>query len=472
MKWIIISSDAQSSCKTAISSYIAAILDHNQIKINYIKLNPALTVKMGLVSPDVIGEVFITHDGAQTDKDIGIIERSLSYNLPSHSFLSLGQSVNHVNLIETSSKSSGFDFLSVDEQLVDYIYHYISNFKEAVINIIEIGGSINDQAGLIFARSIMKLDQINNISSIHLGLDESSFVKVFKKPPTLFINFNDFKSQLSERKINSNIANSLKNLLYSYLNIRLSEFDQSHTYLHLIKKTQHKNTVKIALVGRHVNNLSAYLSVVDNLRAAAQIVEMNIEFIPLNSKFLTQQNIETNMKNIESCILLDGFGDSGHFGKRISAKYCREHKIPLLGICQGAYQGILEFAQSNNIENWEQVIKPIDEDEQGNIIGDKEISVLKNSLAEGLFKNDKMERFYTVNNINNEVFKQLEQFGMIGTVFNKAGTECKCAELKDHPMYILCSFLPQFNGRYNQPHEVFIQLIMKGWQQRGQCMKE
>ena len=56
------------------------------------------------------------------DKDIGIIERSVSYNLPGKSCLTLGHAINQVNLTELNSKECGFEFLSVDKHLVDYVF--------------------------------------------------------------------------------------------------------------------------------------------------------------------------------------------------------------------------------------------------------------------------------------------------------------------------------------------------------------
>ena len=73
-----------------MAAYIASLLDFNGIKIHYLKLNPALSVQIGLLAPEAVGEAFITYDGGQLDKDVGIIERSISYPLSKKSCLTLG----------------------------------------------------------------------------------------------------------------------------------------------------------------------------------------------------------------------------------------------------------------------------------------------------------------------------------------------------------------------------------------------
>src|ERR1700748_541160 len=54
---------------------LAAILEARGLKVTLIKLDPYINVDPGTMSPFQHGEVFVTHDGAETDLDLGHYER-------------------------------------------------------------------------------------------------------------------------------------------------------------------------------------------------------------------------------------------------------------------------------------------------------------------------------------------------------------------------------------------------------------
>ena len=55
--------------------HLAAILEARGLKVTMLKLDPYINVDPGTMSPFQHGEVFVTHDGAETDLDLGHYER-------------------------------------------------------------------------------------------------------------------------------------------------------------------------------------------------------------------------------------------------------------------------------------------------------------------------------------------------------------------------------------------------------------
>jgi CTP synthase len=60
---------------------------------------------------------------------------------------------------------------------------------------------------------------------------------------------------------------------------------------------------------------------------------------------LTESNLAESFKGIDGMLIAPGFGDRGIEGK-ILAKFARENRIPLLGICLGMQIMTIEFARN------------------------------------------------------------------------------------------------------------------------------
>ena len=75
-KYIFVTGGVVSSLGKGIAAAsLAAILETRGIKVTMLKLDPYINVDPGTMSPFQHGEVFVTEDGAETDLDLGHIER-------------------------------------------------------------------------------------------------------------------------------------------------------------------------------------------------------------------------------------------------------------------------------------------------------------------------------------------------------------------------------------------------------------
>ena len=62
-------------------------------------------------------------------------------------------------------------------------------------------------------------------------------------------------------------------------------------------------------------------------------------------KIVHNGNVEEAIKGCDGYLVPGGFGERGWMGKILTAKYCRENKIPYFGICLGMQVMAVEFAR-------------------------------------------------------------------------------------------------------------------------------
>jgi CTP synthase len=75
-KFVFVTGGVVSSLGKGIASAsLGALLEARGLKVTLLKFDPYINVDPGTMSPFQHGEVFVTHDGAETDLDLGHYER-------------------------------------------------------------------------------------------------------------------------------------------------------------------------------------------------------------------------------------------------------------------------------------------------------------------------------------------------------------------------------------------------------------
>lgn len=169
-RFIFILTDDYNAKATALSAYLASYLDQKKIPFSYLKLSTTLSLTFGNLSPEKEGEAFITWDGGEVDYDVGIIERSITGELPRTSCLTLGQAIQQLYILQAKQQETGFTRLTFEEDLLDYLVNYIqteptlqhphspnTNSYDIPIRIVEIGGGVRQPSTQIFTRTIERL---------------------------------------------------------------------------------------------------------------------------------------------------------------------------------------------------------------------------------------------------------------------------------------------------------------------------
>ena len=77
--------------KGIAAASLGAILEARGLKVAMVKLDPYINVDPGTMSPFQHGEVFVTHDGTETDLDLGHYERFVRTTTGRHSNFTTGR---------------------------------------------------------------------------------------------------------------------------------------------------------------------------------------------------------------------------------------------------------------------------------------------------------------------------------------------------------------------------------------------
>ncbi len=173
-KYIFVTGGVVSSLgKGVAAASVGAILESRGFAVTLMKFDPYVNVDPGTMSPYQHGEVFVTHDGAETDLDLGHYERFTHTQTSRKHNYTTGQIYSSV--IEKERRG---DYLGKTVQVIPHITDEIKAAMHAVaaghdVVIVEIGGTVGDIESLPFLEAIrqMRLELgRNNAVNIHLTL--------------------------------------------------------------------------------------------------------------------------------------------------------------------------------------------------------------------------------------------------------------------------------------------------------------
>jgi CTP synthase len=113
-----------------------------------------------------------------------------------------------------------------------------------------------------------------------------------------------------------------------------------------------KEEVKIGIVGKYFKTgdfvlSDAYISVIEAVKHASWYLGYKSKIDWLNSEeYEKDKNKLEELKNYNGIIIPGGFGSRGVEGKILAIEFCRENKIPILGLCYGLQLMTIEFARN------------------------------------------------------------------------------------------------------------------------------
>ena len=136
--------------KGIASASIGRLLKSQGYSVTFLKFDPYLNVDPGTMSPYQHGEVFVTHDGAETDLDVGHYERFTGNAFSALSNVTSGQI--YETVIERERQGG---YLGATVQVIPHVTDEIKRRLIAVagdadVVIVEIGGTVGDIEGQPF----------------------------------------------------------------------------------------------------------------------------------------------------------------------------------------------------------------------------------------------------------------------------------------------------------------------------------
>lgn len=525
-KYIFISGGVVSSLgKGLTAASIAQLLEARGLKISMLKLDPYLNVDPGTMNPFQHGEVYVTDDGAETDLDLGHYYRYTNSPLCKASNATSGQIYDTVIKRERRG-----DYLG---KTVQVIPHVTDEIKQRILNsakqqtdtdvvLVEIGGTVGDIESLPFfeairqfryerpkdcinihltyvpflkaagevktkptQHSVQMLREIGIMPDIILCRCEESLDEEIKDKISLFCNVPK-EAVIDEPDVTFSIYEVPLSLHKQGLDQKICQMlglPQATTNLQkweamLGKMRNPKGKVVIGIVGKYMQHQDAYKSVFEALQHGAIANQVDLEIRRFESdKVLEKGSVENVIGGCDGYLVPGGFGERGWIGKIMTAKYCREHKIPYFGLCLGMQVMCVEFARhvlglndANSTEidpNTPHPVISLLSEQRGidNLGGTMRLGAYNCTLK----PNSKAAQAYGTTLISerhrhrfefNNFFKEAcEQKGLLlsGTLEN--GPLCEIAEVKDHPWMVGVQYHPEFKSKPTDPHPLFRDFI-------------
>ncbi len=362
------------------------------------KCDMYLNIDAGTMNPMEHGEVFVTHDGVETDQDLGHYERFTGLTLTRENYLTNGQIY---QLILDKERALDFGGICVEP------YHHIppeiiKKWKRAGeahgadVVIVELGGTVGEYEGLLFFESYrrLKLQFPDDVALVHVGyLPAPNSLGELKSKPIQqsiialnslgiqpdFVVGRAVKSVDLKRKekiayaaglpVENIISNPDMESVYfvpeklhsEKIDVKiLKKLKIKHKKQNLVswkkltgKIKLAKKPVKIAIVGKYQKTgdyilEDSYVSVVEALKHAGFVHGAKPEITWIDSETLEGKDggeITKKLSGFRGIIVPQGWGKRGVEGKIKAIKFAREENIPYLGLCFGMQMAVIEFAR-------------------------------------------------------------------------------------------------------------------------------
>lgn len=383
--------------KGITAASMGAILKAKGYRVTMQKCDPYLNVDAGLLNPVEHGECYVTHDGVETDLDLGHYERFLDFETSKYS-ITLSGGI-YKELIE-KERSGGFHGKTV--QLVPHFTNLVMEKIERAsansdVHIVEIGGTVGDYEGLPFIEAIrLFANKVGRRNCLYLSVVYVPFINTSKElktkpaqnalkdlrgfgiipdivcvrtekpcPRAICEKIAAFSGISGDAVVNlpdiSSVYDVPFNVLKSGVLQILNDFvnDDSEPDMSKWRKfselrsTKHPQTVKVGLVAKYVGNDDTYICVTEALKAAAAHNKVNIDINWINAEKLGDGD-EEEKKKLESCdgmVVPGGFGLRGVEGKIMAATYALENNVPYLGLCLGLQAACIAAARRGGLKH-------------------------------------------------------------------------------------------------------------------------
>ncbi len=535
-KYIFVCGGVMSGIGKGVSTAsIGKILESRGFKVSAIKIDPYINVDAGTMNPIEHGEVFVTEDGVECDQDIGNYERFLEKNLFDKNYITTGRVYQTVIQKERNLEYDGRCVEVVPDipnEVIRRIKKVAKDTKSDFV-LIEIGGTVGEYQNLLFleAARMMKLTQPKSVLFVLVSyLPVPKIIGEMKTKPTQYavrsLNSSGIQPDIIVARSEFPVDEKRKEKLSVFCNVKkqdiisapdaesiyeiplmfekenivgriLSKFEMRPRkrdlaeWQKLVNTIKHpKRTVKIGIAGKYFRSgkftlMDSYISVIEAIKHASfffkakpEITWLDTEEYEKNSRALKE------LEDFDGIIVPGGFGSRGIEGKIKVIKYCRENKIPFLGLCLGMQLAVVEFSRNvcglkgahsveidpktkyPVIDLMEEQKKKLKEKKYGGTmrLGAFDCKIAPKTISFNAYKSNLIRERHRHRFEVNDAFKNdLERNGMIIAGINPELNLVEIIELPEekHPFFVGTQFHPEFKSRPLQPHPLFKEFIRK-----------
>ncbi|SEI56564.1 CTP synthase [Allopseudospirillum japonicum] len=532
-RYIFVTGGVVSSLGKGIASAsLAAILEARGLNVTILKLDPYINVDPGTMSPFQHGEVFVTQDGAETDLDLGHYERFIRTPMTRRNNFTTGRVYEHV-----LRKERRGDYLGGTVQVIP---HITDEIKRRVLDgaqghdvaLVEIGGTVGDIESLPFLEATRQL-------RVELGSDRALFMHLTLVPylktagetktkptqhsvkelrsigiqPDILICRSEVTLETNERRKIALFTNveeravialpdadtiyhipqmlhqqGLDEIVMTRFRLKGQEADLSEWNAVAEAKLNPQHTVKIAMVGKYMELLDAYKSLIEAISHAGIHTRTRVDVEYIDSERIEREGTEC-LQGMQAILVPGGFGERGVEGKIATVQYAREHKIPYLGICLGMQVAVIEFARHvagladahstefngqaahpvvGLITEWQTAdgqreTRDVNTDLGGTMrLGAQDCHLGVNTKARDIYGAATIsERHRHRYEVNNHYVPQLQAAGLVISGRSQDHALVEIVELPQevHPWFVACQFHPEFTSTPRDGHPLFTRFI-------------
>jgi len=535
-KYIFISGGVMSGVGKGIAAAsIGKILHWSGIKTTSMKIDPYVNVDAGTMNPVEHGEVFVLSDGTECDQDMGHYERFLNQEFSRGNYMTTGSIYSHVIQKERQLEYNGKCVEVVPHIPLEVIGRIDAAIKKdkADLAIIEIGGTVGEYQNNLFLEAvrILKLEKPKDVVSVLVSyLPFQGFGMELKTKPTQYavraLNAMGVQpdmilaraicplDKLRKRKIafNCNLKeediisapdiktvydvpinfekDQMSKIILKKLGLKKRNLKNDRakwiTFVHRVKNSTKE--VKIGIVGKYFATgnfilADSYISVIEAIKHACAYYncQPKIDWLSSEQYEKNPKNL-LNLKKYDGIIVPGGFGGRGVEGKINVIKFCREHKIPFLGLCYGMQLMVVEYARSlaklkkaQTTEIDPQTPDPVIDilpEQKKNMaakdygatmrLGAYPAVLKKQTLAYRCYKAPLIyERHRHRYEVNPQYIELLEKKGLVFSGSSPDKHLMEIAELprNKHPFFIGSQFHPEFTSKPLNPNPLFKEFI-------------
>ena len=502
--------------KGITAASIGAILKSKGFKVTMQKCDPYLNVDAGLLNPVEHGECYVTHDGVETDLDLGHYERFLDFETNRYS-ITLSGSI-FKELIE-KERAGGFHGKTV--QLVPHFTELVQEkimnaSKNSDIHIVEIGGTVGDYEGLSFIEAIRLFgNKVGRRNCLYVNVVYVPWINTSKElkskpaqnalkdlrgfgiipdvvvcrtekpaPREICEKIARFSGIPDEAVLNLPDIDSVYDVPFNVLKSGVLEIlndfvgddkepDMS-AWEEFSKKRAQKNarTVKVGLVAKYVGNEDTYICVTEALKAAAAWNNVNLDL-----RWINAEKVDDKMlSEVDGLVVPGGFGNRGVEGKIAAANYALDYDVPYLGLCLGMQVACIASARRAGLKQANS--EEFDKETKENVIylmngqegkestggsmrlGDFPAKLVKGSKTAKIYgKTNIVERHRHRYEVNQKFLKEIEKGGVVVSGTSPDGKLVEFVEAPGKKFFVGTQAHPELKSRPLRVHPLFMEFV-------------
>ena len=534
MKYIFVVGGVMSGVGKGVAvSSIAKILQSRGFRVTAIKIDPYVNIDAGTMNPTEHGEVFVLDDGTECDQDMGNYERFLNQDLSGLNYMTAGSIFQAVINKERNLEYGG--------RCVEVVPHIpleaLEKIKKAGLEskaeivIVEIGGTVGEYQNILFLEAvrILKVKKPNDVLLVLVSfLPLQNLDSELKTKPTQYavktLNSTGLQPDIILARAATPLDKKRKEKIAFNCSLREEDiisapdvesiyevpvnFEKDNLSDRILKKLKTRprksnlqqwrrliktiknssQSVNIGIVGKYFSTgkfvlADSYISVIEAIKQAAYYFKRQpvIKWIDAE-EFADNPAQLKQLSDYDGIIVPGGFGHRGTEGKIAAIGYCREKKIPFLGLCYGMQLAVVEFSRSvvglknaNSTEIDAKTPYPVIDilpEQKKNLrekkygatmrLGNYPATLKKNTFAFRAYgKSSISERHRHRYEVNPDYIEQLEKEGIVFSGSSPDGRLMEIMELPRtvHPFFVATQFHPEFKSRPLSPHPLFREFI-------------